>query len=327
MGYDPGPHIPTDASGDAEQFCRKAIRCLEDWTPRAQAGQERIPRLVPWELRRPAQGLLYEAHRAGVRLWLGQALAAHVSVGTPADLRWWCELQYRALETLQHAYPAAFCRSYGFTLCDALLIDLAWPLLGDGEPSDREFWQQVLAEFTCRDPDRPPPGYLNPEGCQDLVSRAWGLVRELGSKMCCSALPEYPAKVVIGEHEARKALDRVFCWCNERDRLQAPGTAADDSAFRPASEFLLPDGFPSTMREIRRALKANPWIRCRRPVSKKTGQPIPNRLEIHAGEWFGYLAQRRRVGPDPHDLPAEKVEAMFREVERRTAEARQGRGT
>ena len=94
------------------------------------------------------------------------------------------------------------------------------------------------------------------------------------------------------------------------------------SALRPAKEFLNPTGYPKDFRELRRALEANPWIRQDRPISKKTGRPVWNRLRIHAGDWHKFDEQRKEAVPDPLDLPAHVVDAAVREVEDRKAEQR-----
>jgi hypothetical protein len=101
-----------------------------------------------------------------------------------------------------------------------------------------------------------------------------------------------------------------------------PEPPADDSAFRPASEFLSREGFPKSYGELNRALDENMWIKRRRPRSKRTGQPIRNRLEVHAGDWHRFLAQRKQEAPDPLDLPADIVDAAVQEVRRREAKER-----
>src|SRR5262249_33211709 len=79
------------------------------------------------------------------------------------------------------------------------------------------------------------------------------------------------------------------------------------SALRPANEFLNPTGYPKDFRELRQALEANPWIGRDRPISKKTGRPVWNRLRVHAGDWHQHLERRKQVNPDPLDLPAHVV--------------------
>jgi hypothetical protein len=79
---------------------------------------------------------------------------------------------------------------------------------------------------------------------------------------------------------------------------EATGMAADDSAYRPAKEFLRePFG---TYKSINKALKDNSWIRHRRPRRQ--------RLEIHAGDWVQFLSER---AADPLDQPAAIVDAVL----------------
>jgi hypothetical protein len=101
---------------------------------------------------------------------------------------------------------------------------------------------------------------------------------------------------------------------------------ADESAYRPASEFVDRERFPN-LKAVNKALEENPDIRRRRPLSR-TGQPIPNRLEIHAGDWHAFRARLAREAPDPLDCPAgmaDKFLAAVQEVKDRTAQERQRR--
>jgi hypothetical protein len=106
------------------------------------------------------------------------------------------------------------------------------------------------------------------------------------------------------------------------DAVAQPGSAAeptlaeDDSAYRPAIEFIDSQRFP-TLKAIRQALTANPTIRTRRPTGKN-GKAIPNRLNIHAGDWHAFI---RKQTADPLDLPATVVDAVM-ETEQRKVEIR-----
>jgi hypothetical protein len=82
----------------------------------------------------------------------------------------------------------------------------------------------------------------------------------------------------------------------------APDPSVDDSAFRPAKEFLATPF--DTYKEIKRVLKDNPWIRHRKPSA--------NRLEIHAGDWLKF---RSNQTADPPDSEAAIVDAVL-ETER-----------
>ena len=82
-------------------------------------------------------------------------------------------------------------------------------------------------------------------------------------------------------------LAHVRCECQTgivqwKMANEQSGLALDSSAFRPAKEFLDPEHY-KTHKQLCAALKANPWIRTRKPS--------PQRLEIHAGDW-----QRFRTG-------------------------------
>jgi hypothetical protein len=99
--------------------------------------------------------------------------------------------------------------------------------------------------------------------------------------------------------------------------------AEDESAYRPAKEFIDPERFP-TFKAIRKALDQNEDIRHRRPISRQTGKPVSNRLEIHAGDWHAFLKQAQ-AAPEPGELPAQLVVTMVEEVEQRKAEERRRR--
>lgn len=80
----------------------------------------------------------------------------------------------------------------------------------------------------------------------------------------------------------------------------------DPTAYRPAKEFI-GDAFP-TAKAIRKELDANPTIRTRRPIGRN-GEPIPNRLEIHAGDWHDFINRPKQT--DPLDNPAAIVDAVM----------------
>jgi hypothetical protein len=101
----------------------------------------------------------------------------------------------------------------------------------------------------------------------------------------------------------------------QQEESPAP-TAGDPTAYLPASDFLDHERF-QTFNAIRKALKENPSIRRRRPVGK-SGKEVPNRLEIHAGDWHQFL---RKQSTHPLDLPAAVVDAVM-EAEKRKLELR-----
>jgi hypothetical protein len=104
--------------------------------------------------------------------------------------------------------------------------------------------------------------------------------------------------------------------------LPAAVEAADDpTAYRPASEFIAPERFP-TLKAINKALAKNPSIRWRRPTGKN-GKPIPNRLTIHAGDWHDFIHRKQSVSG--LDQPAHVVDEVI-EIEKRKAEIRNPTG-
>jgi hypothetical protein len=99
-------------------------------------------------------------------------------------------------------------------------------------------------------------------------------------------------------------------------------TDAEEQGYVPAGTFLDPERFPD-FNAMRRMLAQHPTIRRKRPVSKRTGRAVANRLDVHAADWLK-LAQTRRT-TDALDQSADTVEAMVREVGQRKAEARRRR--
>jgi hypothetical protein len=89
---------------------------------------------------------------------------------------------------------------------------------------------------------------------------------------------------------------------------------ADDSAYRPATEFLDSTRF-KTYKRLHAALKGNPWI--------QRDKPSPRRLRIHAGDWLRYLAMLNDAGFDALDVSAETADAFMAEVRQRREEIRQ----
>jgi hypothetical protein len=107
-------------------------------------------------------------------------------------------------------------------------------------------------------------------------------------------------------------------------RVVAPFAGRDLSAYKPAGSFI--DSTHPTYKHVRRALAKNPWIKTVRPMSRKTGKPVRNRLLIHAGDWKDYLLEEsKHASADPMDLPAETVLDVVQELEGRKARVRAGR--
>ena len=99
--------------------------------------------------------------------------------------------------------------------------------------------------------------------------------------------------------------------------------ADDPTAYTPMSELIDDDRFP-TIKAIYKALDANPSIRWRRPTGK-SGKPIPNRKEIHTGDWHRF--KRQAQAGDSLDQPSELVDAAIdaagrqEEIRKRKGEA------
>lgn len=97
-----------------------------------------------------------------------------------------------------------------------------------------------------------------------------------------------------------------------------PTPAEDESAYRPAKEFIIA-GQCESFKQLHKILAANPSIRHRRPNSRATGRPITNRLEVHAGDWMKYLNASRLVRRDPGDWQTPHADYV-KDVEARKAE-------
>lgn len=88
-------------------------------------------------------------------------------------------------------------------------------------------------------------------------------------------------------------------------------------AYRPAKEFI--DGeVVKNHKDLTRVLKQHSWIRRDRPRGKN-GSKVPNRLQIHAGDWHKMLAEQKTAGTEPLDMQAGVIDAV-REIEKRKAE-------
>jgi hypothetical protein len=119
----------------------------------------------------------------------------------------------------------------------------------------------------------------------------------------------------------RSALDRVMSMLAVEatpalagaERRQEDAPPADDSAFRPANRLLDSTRF-THFKRLHAALKANPWIRTRKPSRQ--------RLEVHAGDWDRYLAMLDAAGFDALDVAAETAVAFMAEAHRRQDEIR-----
>jgi hypothetical protein len=102
----------------------------------------------------------------------------------------------------------------------------------------------------------------------------------------------------------------------ETSGIKDERTAVDDSAFVPATRCLDTTRFKNIKR-LRAALKANPWIRSRKP----SGQ----RLDVHSGDWSRYTAMLDASGFDALDVSAETADLFMEQVRHRQAEARRSK--
>lgn len=92
------------------------------------------------------------------------------------------------------------------------------------------------------------------------------------------------------------------------------GSLPDDSAFRPAKDFLDATRF-TTYKRLHAALKGNPWIRTRKPSK--------NRLLVHAGDWLAFISGLDSAAFGALDLSAETAGEFMAAVRRREEEIRQ----
>jgi len=96
--------------------------------------------------------------------------------------------------------------------------------------------------------------------------------------------------------------DMLRAWLDVAERQE------DWSAFTPASE-LAGDEYTSGIKELRKILKAQPWIR--------SVKPHKNRLLVHAGDWNRYKKQRSDA------LDESSVGPMVEAIAARTAKERE----
>jgi predicted DNA-binding protein (UPF0278 family) len=100
--------------------------------------------------------------------------------------------------------------------------------------------------------------------------------------------------------------ERTAKELRERLRSSAPVAVVDESAYRPATEFLGVNRFKS-YRQLLAALKANPWIR--------TKKPSRFRLKVHAGDLIAYVARMNVANFEAADVSASTA-AEFAEAVR-----------
>jgi len=124
--------------------------------------------------------------------------------------------------------------------------------------------------------------------------------------------PISAAALLDARTEADSVCNRIKNWLKSNDG------AGDESAYRPAEEFLTEaDGQFPDYNSITRFLRKHPEIRTKRPMGKN-GKPIPNRKMLHAADMLKY---GKAAASNPLDAPASLVDAA-REVESRKAAIR-----
>jgi hypothetical protein len=100
------------------------------------------------------------------------------------------------------------------------------------------------------------------------------------------------------------------------------------AALRPAIDLVSPGGYPNDIHELLAALADNPQIYWERPVSKRTGRPIPNRRLIDVIDWAIHLGERRRkLRESASNHSPAAMRATAEEDQRRVAEARARRAS
>src|SRR5262249_23562205 len=128
-----GLQIPSGRVRDAEHFYAHAQEVRSGWGMRYDAARRWVDRQAlvpegPYSGREKATLLVEESHRAGLRSWLSQTVAANVPVRTLADLRAWCLLQITAFDVLEDAGTPHFCVPEQEPLLDHDLLLLTAPL-------------------------------------------------------------------------------------------------------------------------------------------------------------------------------------------------------
>jgi hypothetical protein len=147
------------------------------------------------------------------------------------------------------------------------------------------------------------------------VDDSWRLMKRFGIPTPSQKpLVPDPAAPARAAEDAMQFLAECAGQCEAMLRTQAAEPAADDdTAFRPAKEFLDATRF-TTFKRLRAVLKRNPWVRTRKPS--------PQRLEIHAGDWHRYIAMLDGAGFDALDVAGETADAFLAEVRQRQADIR-----
>jgi hypothetical protein len=178
-----------------------------------------------------------------------------------------------------------------------------------------------------------------------LTVHAWKCVQDLalGQNVDCPVTPTPPAS----RAEAVEQFNRIMSWCRaqeptaaglpENGALTLPrsshepgaqtvesttgGQPEDLTAYRPASEFLVPGEYPKDYNDIHDILEKHSWIRRRRPISGRTGKPHPRRLNIHAGDWAEY---KKLAMSDANllDVDTATAEALLEAEQRKADEKR-----
>jgi predicted DNA-binding protein (UPF0278 family) len=114
--------------------------------------------------------------------------------------------------------------------------------------------------------------------------------------------------------QAVKSVKQRLCGVPKTvlESIAALEPVEDESAYRPATEFLGVNRFKS-YRQLLAALKSNPWIR--------TKKPSRFRLKVHAGDLIAYVARMNMATFEAADVSASTA-AEFAEAVRRTRPVR-----
>src|SRR5262245_43068231 len=197
-----------------DRLHQQARESMSRWHRTFHRARQRVGRLAltgggPFWWQETATLLVKEAHRAGLRVWLSQALAAEVPVPTRAALCSWCHLQFLAFDVFDKAGIANFCVPKTGLLLDQDLLRLTAPYFSAtsvgpeaGLIADTPDWEDMPC-YTLEKPKRPSdpelydpdeylvlvdqlrysgisvPSGLSKADWQALVSSAWNYARHL----------------------------------------------------------------------------------------------------------------------------------------------------
>jgi hypothetical protein len=119
-------------------------------------------------------------------------------------------------------------------------------------------------------------------------------------------IPQFPDQTARLSKEHNAAAELTTLGDDEAVAEVTTQVGDDDSAYRPASEFVARDC--RNYKEFQKILKDNGSIRKR--------NPSPQRLEVHAGDWMKYMAAKAKAGFDSLDIRGEVVDEIQEQANR-----------